>query len=230
MPCNQLDFPTIVGPDQFSVEIPAWSLLPKHSGPTYRLDHVVADLIRNRLPYELTGGNVEEFQEHPFPSIPSLLNPVKEAKRSPVTSSIVTNIIHVATVPTIKSNLPEQLAILYFMSSVIRWQISPTEANFNSLPEWCRPTPSQLAVPHPIWIDLIIWPKLRERLCRETRYHGQGPTIADISCESISVNWPYGPRDVFMHSNNSEIILNPVFEAHIKDLSNWSLGPQFGVV
>ncbi|KIV98704.1 uncharacterized protein PV09_09531 [Verruconis gallopava] len=221
------EIPELADGDSTSLSsCPVWCTTPKHIAPTCRLDQVVADLIQSRRSYELTGGNIPEFQERPFPSIPSLLNPIKEADRSPVTSSIVTNIIRVMTVPAVESNLPEQIAILYFMSSVIRWQISPTEANYNSMPAWLRPTPSQIAVPHPIWLDLIVWPNARERLCRDSRYYSQNAIMTEISNESISVNWPYGPSNVLMQENGSDVVLNPAFAAHIKNLDNWSLGPR----
>jgi hypothetical protein len=51
------------------------------------------------------------------------------------------------------------------------------------------------------------------------------------------VNWPYSPRDVLLHSvppknaqaNTDEPYwhMNPVFEAHIMNLENWSLGSAF---
>lgn len=202
-------------------------MLPRHIGPTCQLDRVVIDLIQTRRPFELTGGNFEEFRERPFPSVSSLLNPIEEANRSPVTSSIVTNIIQVMTVPILPSNLAEQIAILYFMSSIIRWQISPTEANYNSMPEWLRPTPSQIISPHPPWLDLFVWPKARDRFATSSKYFNQNATMAEVCNESLSVNWPYGPAGTLVAVGQAEMALNPVFESHIKNLNNWSLGPRF---
>lgn len=204
-----------------------WSMLPRHIGPTCSLDRVVIDLIQSRRPYELTGGNIEEFRERPFPSVQSLLNPISEASRSPVTSSIVTNIIQVMTVPTLPSNLAEQIAILYFMSSIIRWQISPTEANYNSMPEWLRPTPAQVSTPHPAWLDLFVWPRARERFCTNSKYYHQHAIMSEVCNDSLSINWPYGASDMLVDVGGSEVALNPVFEVHIKNLNNWSLGPRF---
>lgn len=204
-----------------------WLALPQHTKPTCDLDYAILDLIQSRRPYELVGGNIAEFEERPFPSIPSLLNPIDEVVTSPVTSTIVTNVINVMTVPNVESNLPEQIGCLYFMSSIFRWLISPTEANFYSMPSWLRPTPAQLAVPHPMWIDCIIWPKARDRMCRNRRYHGLNGIISKLSNESISVNWPYSLSDILVRDAESNIVLNPMFALHIKNLDNWSLGPKF---
>jgi hypothetical protein len=203
-----------------------WSRLPTHTLPTCPLDEVVTDLIQTRRPYELLGGNSQEFQQRPFPSVHSLLNPEDkmETEKSPVTSSIVTKIIQVMTVPT----LPEQLAILYFMGSVIRWLISPTESNYNSMPEWLRPTPTQISTPHPIWIDLFVWPGARSRMCASQSFHGQNAIMSELCNASLSINWPYQLSDTVMRVNcpDSEIVLTPSFDRHIKDLKNWSVGPK----
>jgi hypothetical protein len=204
-----------------------WSQLPKYTIPTCPLDQIVTVLIQTRRPYELFGGNFQEFQKRPFPSIQSLINPKDdaEAEKSPVTSTIVNSIIQVMTVPA----LPEQIAILYFMGSIIRWLISPTETNYNSMPDWLRPTPTQLSNPHPVWIDLFVWPKARDRMCRLAKYHSQNPLMTEVCNESVSINWPYQLSDMLMQANGqgSEIVLTPSFDRHIKDLRNWSVGPRF---
>jgi hypothetical protein len=204
--------------------VTVWSALPKHLPPACPLDRVLIDLLQSRRPHELTGGNIQEFQKRAFPSVQSLLNPTHEPKKSPVTTAIVRNIIHIMTVP----NLPEQIAILYVMSSVVRWQISPTEANYDSMPEWLRPTPSQLTNPHPAWADTFPWPKARERICRYQQYYDQNSTMTMLCNESISINWPYEASDMLIQGNGAnESILNPVFERHIRNLNNWTLGKKF---
>ncbi|KAL8686607.1 MAG: hypothetical protein Q9218_006988 [Villophora microphyllina] len=65
---------------------------------------------------------------------------------------------------------------------------------------------------------------------------------------TLSLNWPYEDKDAILragsHSNISgggtgihmraknegeeeEFIINPVFERHLRDLGNWTLGPGF---
>ncbi|KIW03533.1 uncharacterized protein PV09_05294 [Verruconis gallopava] len=200
---------------------PVWQALPKHTpptSPTCALDIVMTNLIQNRRAYEASGGNDQEFRKRAFPSIQSLLNPTYDAVKAPVTSTIVNNIIHVMTVPT----LPEQIAILYVMSSVVRWQISPTEANYDKMPEWLRPTPSQLFTPHPPWIDMFIWPKARERLCRQEKYHSKHGLMSKLCNESLSINWPHQPSDMILQVGD-DTILNPIFERHIKKIENWTV-------
>jgi hypothetical protein len=43
------------------------------------------------------------------------------------------------------------------MFLVMRWQIDPTQENYERLPDWMTPRPSQLFVPHPYWVNHLPW-------------------------------------------------------------------------
>lgn len=201
-----------------------WAAIPRHTTATCLVDSVLLDLTRQRRQQD----NACEFQKAAFPSIQSLLNPCSEqqAKNSPVTFAIVNRIIRVMTVST----LPEQIAILHVMSTVVRWLISPTEANYDAMPEWLRPGAAQLAVPHAAWLDLVVWPRARERLCRWQKYHGQHAVVSAICNESLTINWPYHTADIILHYNGGEAVLNPIFDRHIKNIDNWTIGRKILLV
>ncbi|KAI9851143.1 MAG: hypothetical protein M1838_004352 [Thelocarpon superellum] len=131
-----------------------------------------------------------------------------------------------ATFPDI-SSLPEQIGVAYGMSLVLRWQISPTEENYELLPEWITPRPCQLFTPHPAWIDHLPWPRMRDRLVRDYDQYPFDDFFVPFT-KTISVNWPHDPMETFVPSSEPEqVIINPVFERHIRDLKNWSVGPAF---
>lgn len=50
---------------------------------------------------------------------------------------------------------------------------------------------------------------------------------------TVSINWPYGREQVLVVTPSanpddpSAVKMNPVFEAHLRDLRNWSLGTKF---
>ena len=45
---------------------------------------------------------------------------------------------------------------------------------------------------------------------------------------TLSLNWPYEPRDTLLGVEGSEeLSINPVFETHLRDLGNWTLGVEF---
>ena len=44
---------------------------------------------------------------------------------------------------------------------------------------------------------------------------------------TLSLNWPYEAQDTLIAGEEGEMAMNPVFERHLRDLDNWSLGPSF---
>jgi hypothetical protein len=64
-----------------------------------------------------------------------------------------------------------------------------------------------------------------------------------LYCIGLSLNWPYDPQQCLLPRANTvqgpeatsaavldddeEFMINPVFESHLRDLNNWSLGPAF---
>jgi hypothetical protein len=56
----------------------------------------------------------------------------------------------------------------------------------------------------------------------------------------LSLNWPYEPTDTLLSTSGlgkssdrednwggDDLMINPVFEQHLRNLNNWSLGPAF---
>ena len=73
------------------------------------------------------------------------------------------------------------------------------------------------------------WPKARDVMIRDSAAY---PNM-DFSIpytQSLSVNWPYEDLDTVLEHAPGEFIVNPVFERHLRNLDNWSLGPQFARV
>ncbi|KAJ6145800.1 hypothetical protein N7470_009695 [Penicillium chermesinum] len=159
----------------------------------------------------------------PYPSVSSLLNPEKSAGSHPV-SKVFTDILR--TFPDI-SSLPDQVAILYVMFLLMRWQIYPTQENYDRLPDWLTPRATQLLQPHPAWIDYLPFPRMRDRLVASYQDYPFENWFIPFT-RGLSVNWPYEDTDCLLVAGDSdEFLINPVFERHLRNLSNWSLGPLF---
>lgn len=48
-----------------------------------------------------------------------------------------------------------------------------------------------------------------------------------LTGDSSSVNWPYADSDLFIvKGDGKQLVLNPVFISHIRNISNWTVGPQ----
>jgi len=197
----------------------------RNSHPTCPLDSLLLDFLHERQQRAAEGVATPKLVGPAYPSVSSLLNPARSVHSHPL-SKVFTDIL--ATFPDL-STLPEQVAVLYIMFLIMRWQISPTQENYDRLPDWVTPRPSQLFTPHPAWIDHLPWPKMRDRLVRD--YNPRDYLFDNFFIPfttTLSLNWPYEPTDTLLSSpENDDLMINPVFERHLRRLENWSLGPAF---
>jgi hypothetical protein len=197
----------------------------RNGPPTCPLDSLLLDFLHERQQQAFEGVATPKLVGPAYPSVSSLLNPARGVNSHPL-SKVFTDIL--ATFPDL-STLPEKVAVLYIMFLIMRWQIAPTQENYDRLPEWVTPRPSQLFTPHPAWIDHLPWPKMRDRLVRE--YNPRDYLFDNFFIPfttTLNVNWPYEQTDTLLSSPESDdLMINPVFERHIRRLDNWSLGPAF---
>lgn len=216
-PKNHLDNP-VGDPSAAPYSIPI-----RNVGPTCPLDSILLDFLEKSQREAAKGASTQNLVGPPYPSVSSLLNPGKSVYSHPL-STIFIDIL--GTFPDI-SALPEQVAVLYIMFLLMRWQIYPTLENYERLPEWLCPRASQIMTPHPAWVDYIVFPKMRDRvIANYLDYPFENWFI--LWTRTLCVNWPYEPTDALLESPDSdEVMINPVFERHIRDLNNWSVGSSF---
>lgn len=242
----------------------------KNCAPTCPLDSLLLDFLHERHQRAAEGLPPQEIIGPRYPSVSSLLNPAVSRFSHPL-SKVFTDILQ--TFPDI-SALPERVAVLYIMFLIMRWQISPTRENYDRLPEWATPRPSQLFTPHPAWMDHLPFPRMREKLVRDYYAAPQpgAPAASGLSSSSpggsgggggrdhqqqqqqqhnppggggggdnfpfenffipytttLCLNWPYEDIDVLLQSpDTEELMVNPVFERHLRRLENWTLGDAF---
>ncbi|KAI2471813.1 hypothetical protein F4781DRAFT_78028 [Annulohypoxylon bovei var. microspora] len=197
----------------------------KNSAPTCPLDNLLLDFLAERRQRAAEGVPAREVVGPRYPSVSSLLNPSHSAFSHPL-SKVFTDIL--AAFPGI-STLPERVAVLYYMFLVMRWQVSPTRANYELLPAFARPAPAQLAAPHPAWIDHLPFPRMRERLAAA---YSPAEYLFDNFfipfTNTLCLNWPYEDTDTLLRSpDGGELLINPVFERHLRRPENWTLGEAF---
>lgn len=205
--------------------------VPIRNGPaTCPLDSLLLDFLHERQQQAADGVSTPKLVGPAYPSVSSLLNPAKGLTSHPL-SKVFTDILQ--TFPDL-STLPEKVATLYIMFLIMRWQISPTQENYDRLPDWACPRASQLFTPHPAWIDHLPWPKMRDRLVRD--YNPRDYLFDNFFIPfttTVSLNWPYEPTDTLLgggvgrDGEEGDLVINPVFERHLRRLENWSLGQAF---
>ncbi|KAI1494641.1 hypothetical protein F5X96DRAFT_615749 [Biscogniauxia mediterranea] len=211
--------------------------------PTCPLDRLLLDFLRERQQRRADGWGAREVLGPRYPSVSSLLNPARSAYAHPL-SKVFTDVL--STFPGL-STLPERIAVLYIMFLAMRWQVDPSAANYDRMPGWIRPTEAQLRVAHPAWVDYIPFPEMRDRLVRareedererqreRQRERGIGKRDTYLFEDffipftgTVRVGWPYADEDALLVApDGEEVLVNPVFERHVRRLENWTLGPEF---
>jgi hypothetical protein len=207
--------------DELELPPAPWTVLTKLGPPTCPLDRILLDFLRSRQNESVGAGNVANPPS--YPSVSSLLNPSGYGPADPL-SQMMTDII--SKFPHI-SELPNRAAVLMCMFSLMRWQIHPTQENYERMPEFLRPTPIQIYTSHPAWVDHIPWPRIREKVIANPHHYPFDNWFLPFT-SGLSVNWPYDPVDCLLStSEKDEPVMNPVFDRHLRRLENWSLGPLF---
>ncbi|KAI0154372.1 hypothetical protein GGR57DRAFT_112930 [Xylariaceae sp. FL1272] len=193
--------------------------------PTCPLDNILLDFLHERHQRVAEGVPPAEIVGPRYPSVLSLLNPQHSVYAHPL-SKVFTDVL--GTFPAI-SKLPEKVAVLYIMFLVMRWQVSPTAENWELMPPLARPVQAQIEVPHPAWMDNLPFPAMRDKIARDwspTEFAFDEFFIPFTT--TLSLNWPYEETDALLRSpSGNEIIINPVFERHLRNNDNWTLGPAF---
>ncbi|KAG0154962.1 hypothetical protein PDIDSM_535 [Penicillium digitatum] len=185
---------------------PAFAAPIQNLPATCPLDNILLDFLQSRQHEAAQGIPRQKLAGPPYPSVSSLLNPERSVYSHPV-SKVFTDILH--TFPDL-SSLPVQVAVLYTMFLLMRWQVYPTQENYERLPEWLTPRPTQILHPHPAWMDYVPWPGMRDRII--TNYQNYPFENWFIPFTSgMRVNWPYEDTDCLLSAGDSdELVINPV--------------------
>ncbi|KAI0878822.1 hypothetical protein GGS24DRAFT_442195 [Hypoxylon argillaceum] len=200
----------------------------KHVAATCPIDTLLLNLMQERRQRVAEGQPTQDVVGPKQPSIWLLLNPKNDI---PYNSKIFLSKVFADIISKFSAldRLPERVASLYVVYRVVRWHISPTEENRNLLPPFSQPLDVQFDKPHPAWIDYVIFPQMRERFVRNYNVPGFSFEAMFLPyTQTLSVNWPYEDKDVLREATDgSEITINPIFEQHLLDINNWSLGDAF---
>ncbi|OCK80496.1 hypothetical protein K432DRAFT_393016 [Lepidopterella palustris CBS 459.81] len=181
----------IGGPNEHAIV--AHTALPRSSGPTCPLDGIMLDFLADRQARAAEGVPVKTLVGPMYPNFTALLYPDRQVE-SHALSKLFTDILR--TFPDI-CGLPEQVATVFVMFLVMRWQIEPTQENYDRLPDWATPRPSQLFTPHPCWMDHLPWPRLRDRIIATSPLTSFDTFFIPYTT-TISLNWPYEARDCLL--------------------------------
>ncbi|RMZ71333.1 bzip transcription factor [Pyrenophora seminiperda CCB06] len=176
---------------QYAPDLIAHLTLPRNVPATCPLDVILLDFLQDRQNRAAEGVPLKTLVGPHYPNFTCLAYPDRLVESHPL-SKLFTDILR--TFPDI-CGTPEQVAIVFVMFLIMRWQIEPTQENYDRLPHWVTPRASQLFTAHPLWVDHLPWPRLRDKLI-----------TLPVSFENffipftttISLNWPYLHRDCLL--------------------------------
>jgi hypothetical protein len=215
----------VLSPD--STPIPPWERPTNVVRPTCLSDQILQDFVdsRRRNSVSLLPGSPIQASNYPSkPNLCSLIN--KEERATDEISNMVGDIVRSYTEI---ETLPKKVAVHCVMWALLKWMVLLDEESWNNLPVWLRPTESQTSIPHAAWIDRIPWPSARDYLIAHPNISLDH--FAGTYSTSFFVRWEYNAAHVVVTTENSdgtkEIIPNPIYEEHVRQLHNWNVGHFF---
>jgi hypothetical protein len=96
----------------------------------------------------------------------------------------------------------------------------PNPEWYHDVPEIMRPTEVQDTYLHPVCIDFLPWPALRNYLCQNQNKDSRH--CVDLYMRSIKLHWP-AQKELLCKGESGAFELHPDFEATVCDARNWSL-------
>lgn len=209
--------------------LPRWQIPPSNTVPTCMSDQIIQDFLasgRSGAGFTpASPGGAERAVYVDKPNFCLLLD--RTQRPADAVSRIIGDIV--LSYKEIET-LPKQVSVFYLMTTLLKWQLLLDEASWDQVPTFLRPTQQQLTIPHPAWIDRIPWPRVRKYLIDH-------PSItldafAMVYSTNFDVSWAYDPKHVVFPAGQSadglqNIIVNPVFEQHIRDIRNWIVTDAF---
>jgi hypothetical protein len=116
---------------------------------------------------------------------------------------------------------------MYVFWYLMRWMIFPSPETYNVIPEWLRPCPNQLFMPHISIVDFVVWPAFRELAVQVPAMQERMEWLMDMSIH-VKCNWSYTTWEALCQNQKTEQAdLCDVAKDVVTDLANWSVGPSF---
>ncbi|WYZ41931.1 hypothetical protein EsH8_V_000826 [Colletotrichum jinshuiense] len=146
---------------------------------------------------------------------PGINHPIAELITALVNKAGVTNVI-------------ERLAVFAVIQRAVAWLVHPTREAYAAIVQELTPRPCQTNVPHPQWVDLILWAPLRTAIIERQDVYANEEFQAVYSASLRLINWPCRPIDALVVDPQSgEMWLSDTFTAHAMRVENWRLNENF---
>ncbi|KAL0942140.1 uncharacterized protein CTRU02_200026 [Colletotrichum truncatum] len=139
-------------------------------------------------------------------------------------AELITAIVNKAGV----TNVIERLALFAVIQRAIAWLVHPTREAYMAIVPELAPKPIQTSIPHPLWIDLVLWGSLRAAVIERQELYANEEFQAIYWSSLRLINWPCRPIDALVVDPQSgEMWLSDTFTAHAMRIENWRLNENF---
>jgi hypothetical protein len=92
----------------------------------------------------------------------------------------------------------------------------PTPESYSNIPTIFRPILLQRIIPHPSWVDLMVFPSFRNALINDLR-DWAGPCMR----AHWELLWPRTLEEALIRDDTGRVLLHPEFADLVMDAKNW---------
>lgn len=112
--------------------------------------------------------------------------------------------------------------------ALIAWMIQPTRDTYIGLRGMFPPQANQQTIPHPQWMDFILWPHLRSAIVARQDLYNTAEFRHFYATNIRLKNWPITITEAFtVDFSTGAIYATEEFSEHVWDLRNWALHDNF---
>ncbi|KAH9876439.1 hypothetical protein J1614_003570 [Plenodomus biglobosus] len=206
-----------------NLAIPTWSMLPVNTRPDPGSLRFAVPSILEEATNLMNKGTPAHLIIETHPNIAALFDE-EEYRRSGILSQWAVGMVHSAL---LKGNTFTCFACMYLFWYLMRWMISPSEETYRAIPEWLRPTPNQLFMPHINIVDFVAWPAFRELVVQIPTMQERMEWLMDM-CLTVQCDWSFSTKEALARNEETGLSdLCPAAKETMRDLSSWSVAPSF---
>jgi len=122
----------------------------------------------------------------------------------------------------------ERVGNFLLFRALIGWLVQPTRETYIGLREIFPPQSNQQTIPHPQWMDLILWPQLRNTIIARQDLYNTAEFRQTYGTNIRLKNWPVTITEAFtVDFSTGAIYATNDFVEYVWDLRNWSMHENF---
>lgn len=133
--------------------VPPYAATPNNILPTCQLDTILYQFVAQARQRLAAGASVLEVLGPPQPDMTAFVYPDKADGPKGLTALMIDIVKAYSAI----SGMPEKACSLVHQYYYIRWYVSPTPEHFKCMREYMKPVEAQIRIPHPMWVDLVLW-------------------------------------------------------------------------